>query len=233
MNWLKIIENFREDGLFLPLSGFLAQELNKEKIIYPSEDNWFRAFELTPFDKVKVVIIGQDPYHGVGNIPYPPPSRGMKIVPQADGLAFSTPTNKLPPSLKNIYKELSTDLKIDVPTHGDLTKWAERGVLLLNTVLTVEQSRPGSHTDKGWENFTHMMVDKLVMNRENLVFILLGTRAQEMEDVITVREDSHLVLKAPHPSPLSAKKGFFGSKIFSKANRYLAKNDINPIDWSL
>jgi len=213
-------------------NNFLADELSKEyflklleflkyqythKIIYPQYENIFRAFNLLPLNKVKVVIIGQDPYHGAN---------------QANGLAFSVSKNiKIPPSLLNIYKELSNDLGYALPVHGDLTLWAKEGVLLINSILSVEASLAHSHKNVGWEIFTDSVIAKLSMEFENLVFILWGLPAQKKE--ILIDEKKHLILKAPHPSPLSAYRGFFGSKPFSKSNEYLLSHNKVPVCWSL
>lgn len=200
------------------LETFLSEELNKGKVIYPDFQEIFSAFDLTPFDKVKVVIIGQDPYHGTG---------------QAHGLSFSVkPDVKIPPSLRNIYKELHSDIGFKIPHHGYLLPWARQGVLLLNAVLTVEAHKAGSHQKRGWERFTDVAVKALNDHRENLVFVLWGSFAQKKAaDIIDPHK--HLILKSVHPSPLSASRGFFGCCHFSKINDYLIKKDIGPIDWTL
>ena len=198
----------------------LSQRLDARKadgvIIYPPAENIFNAFKLTPFEKVRVVILGQDPYHG----PY-----------QANGLAFSVNENvALPPSLKNIFKELSADIQnYQVPMHGDLSRWAKQGVFLLNTVLTVEKGQAHSHADLGWEQFTDEVIETLNKQKENLVFLLWGSHAQKKGRYID--ENKHLVLTSPHPSPLSAYRGFFGSKHFSKTNQYLIEKGYQPINW--
>lgn len=203
-----------------PSSEALAKFLQKERAdstVFPSESDVFKAIELTPFEAVKVVILGQDPYHGAG---------------QAQGLAFSVPAGfKLPPSLRNIYKELEADLAIASPMDGDLMEWAERGVLLLNTTLTVREKEPASHAGHGWEELTDIMIKSLSDQAENLVFILWGAHAQAKK--ILVDAERHLILEASHPSPFSAHRGFFGSKPFSKTNEYLTSVGKEPIDWTL
>lgn len=199
------------------LKQFLVQERGLKKVIYPKADEIFTAFNLAPFEKTKVVIIGQDPYHGPD---------------QAHGLCFSVkPGIKSPPSLVNIYKELQIDLGITPPNHGFLSHWAKQGVLLLNAVLTVEAGQAGSHAKKGWESFTDKCIEQLNHNREHLVFILWGRYAADKGKNIDASK--HLILKSAHPSPLSAYQGFFGSRPFSAANKYLAEHGIEPVDWSL
>ena len=184
---------------------------------YPPKKDIYKALELTPIDTVKVVILGQDPYHGEG---------------EANGLAFSVNKGiKLPPSLKNIYKELNDDLGIEIPNHGDLTKWAKQGVLLLNSVLTVQKDKPGSHRNMGWEEYTDGIIERISKEKKNVVFILWGKYAESKKELID--ESKHLILISPHPSPFSARKGFFKSKPFSKCNTYLKKNNITPIDWRI
>lgn len=199
------------------LSAFLRQRRAAGARIHPAPSQLFAAFDATPFDAVKAVILGQDPYHGAG---------------QAHGLCFSVlPGVPVPPSLANIYQELQRDVGFVRPDHGHLMAWAQRGVLLLNAVLTVEEGRPGSHQGKGWEGFTDHVVDVLNREREGLVFLLWGSYAQAKGKVIDSRR--HRVLKAPHPSPLSAHRGFFGCGHFSVTNQYLARQGQTPIDWSL
>ena len=199
------------------LSAFLRQRKAAGARIYPPGRDIFAAFDATPFDAVKVVILGQDPYHGAG---------------QAHGLCFSVlPGVPVPPSLLNIYKELERDTGFIRPDHGCLLPWARRGVLLLNSVLTVEDGKPGSHQGRGWEGFTDHVVDVLNREREQLVFLLWGSYAQKKGAVIDGRR--HRVLKAPHPSPLSAHRGFLGCGHFSAANQYLRQHGQAPIDWSL
>ena len=198
------------------LKVFLQEEKNKNKTIYPKGAEYFSALDLTPFEKVKVVILGQDPYHG----PH-----------QAHGLCFSVlPGVPTPPSLVNIYKELNQDLDIPIASHGFLKSWAEQGVFLLNNTLTVEAGKAGSHRGQGWEEFTDKVIQLLNQERDNLVFLLWGRPAAQKAEVIDI--EKHCVLKAPHPSPFSADRGFFGCRHFSKANEYLQCKGIQPIDWS-
>ena len=197
------------------LSRFLRDEKAAGKRIYPPGGQIFRAFELTPFDNVKVVILGQDPYHGAG---------------QAHGLSFSVAHGVMPPpSLQNIYKELQADLGLAHPGHGNLENWARQGVLLLNACLTVQDGRAGSHQGKGWEPFTDAVIAALNRERQNLVFILWGRKAEDKGAVID--RERHLVLTSAHPSPLSASSGFFGSRPFSTTNSYLESHGIKPVDW--
>ncbi|MEO5963583.1 MAG: uracil-DNA glycosylase [Thermomonas sp.] len=199
------------------LSAFLRQRKAAGATIYPPGKQIFAAFDATPFDAVKVVILGQDPYHGAG---------------QAHGLCFSVqPGVPVPPSLDNIYKELARDVGLQRPAHGCLLPWAAQGVLLLNSVLTVEAGTPGAHQRKGWEGFTDHVVDVLNRERENLVFLLWGSYAQAKGKVIDTRR--HRVLKAPHPSPLSAYRGFIGCGHFSATNQFLTRTGQTPIDWRL
>lgn len=199
------------------LAAFLRSEKTRGKTIYPPGALIFNAFKHAPFEAVKVVILGQDPYHGPG---------------QAHGLSFSVPDGvPPPPSLQNIYKELERDLGLPRPTTGNLTPWAEQGVLLLNAVLTVEQAKPGSHQNRGWEEFTDAAIASLAEDRDGLVFLLWGAYAQAKGRVIDNRR--HCVLRAPHPSPLSAHRGFLGCGHFSAANRYLLGRGVKPIDWRL
>lgn len=199
------------------LSGFLRAQKQSGKKIYPPGPEIFAAFEHTPFDAVRVVVLGQDPYHGPG---------------QAHGLCFSVrPGVPPPPSLENIFTELERDLKIARPDHGCLTPWAKRGVLLINSVLTVEHGRAASHQGKGWEGFTDAVIAALHRERENLVFLLWGSYAQRKGQIIDGRK--HCVLKSVHPSPLSAHRGFLGCGHFSAANDYLQEHGFSPIDWSL
>ncbi|MBD9480857.1 uracil-DNA glycosylase [Pseudoxanthomonas sp. PXM02] len=199
------------------LSAFLRQRKAAGARIYPPGPQIFAAFDATPFDAVKVVILGQDPYHGPG---------------QAHGLCFSVlPGVPVPPSLVNIYKEINADLGIAPPNHGCLLPWARQGVLLLNAVLTVEDGRAGAHQGKGWEGFTDHAIETLAREREGLVFLLWGSYAQAKGKVIDTRR--HRVLRAPHPSPLSAHRGFLGCGHFSATNQYLAQRGQTPIDWRL
>jgi uracil-DNA glycosylase len=203
------------------LKSFLLAERNAGKRIFPAGGEWFRALDLTPLDKVRVVILGQDPYHGLG---------------QAHGLCFSVrPGVPPPPSLVNIYKELKTDLGIDRPRHGFLEHWAQQGVLLLNSVLTVEMSLAASHRGRGWERFTDAVIRAVNEKPEPVVFMLWGSYAQKKAAFVDSIDKGgrHLVLKAVHPSPLSAHNGFFGCRHFSRANAFLEERGMTPIDWSL
>lgn len=213
-SWLVALSKEFTKDYFLELNEKIKKAYI-EKRIYPSKENIFAALNLCPLDKVKVVIIGQDPYHGEG---------------QAHGLAFSVlPETKIPPSLKNIYKEISNDLGKEIPATGNLNAWAEQGVLLLNATLTVESQQPGSHQGIGWEIFTDEIIKTISDQKEHMVFLLWGKYAEAKANLID--ETKHLVLKAPHPSPFSAHSGFFGCRHFSQANEYLEKNKIKPIDW--
>lgn len=215
--WLKQIGDEFEQDYMKNIKEFLRTELEDGKTIYPHGKDIFQAFDKTPFDKVKVVVIGQDPYHGPD---------------QAHGMSFSVKKGiKVPPSLVNIFKELEEDLGIPRSSHGYLEAWADQGVLLLNSVLTVEATKAGSHRKKGWENFTDKVIEVLNEKKENLVFLLWGAPAQKKAS--KVDEDKHLVLKAPHPSPLSSYRGFFGCKHFSKTNEYLQSKNIEQINWTL
>lgn len=197
------------------LANFLQQEEASARAVLPPAAQRFAAFQALAPESVKVVILGQDPYHGPG---------------QAMGLSFSVPPEvPLPPSLKNIYKELSEDIGIDVPAHGDLTQWARQGVLLLNSVLSVRPGEAGSHARQGWEAFTDRIVQGLADNRQHLVFMLWGSYAQRKAS--GVDPERHLVLRSPHPSPLSAYRGFLGARPFSRANAYLQDTGQTPIDW--
>ena len=216
-SWKARIGDYLQREDMRALAGFLRERKRNGARIFPPGPQIFAALEATPFDQVKVVILGQDPYHGFG---------------QAHGLCFSVQHGTaVPPSLENIYKELQRDLGIARPTHGCLRHWAEQGVLLLNSVLTVEDGRAGAHAGKGWEGFTDAIVDALNREREHLVFMLWGSYAQKKGAVIDPRR--HRVLKAPHPSPLSAHRGFIGCGHFSAANEYLVRHGQAPIDWSL
>jgi uracil-DNA glycosylase len=221
-SWLAVIGNELEKPYMQELRAFLKQEKSSGKIIFPPNPLIFNAFNHTPFDKVRVVIIGQDPYHGQDN-------NGR---PQAHGLSFSVPTGVAPPpSLLNIFKEIASDLGIKMGRNGDLTAWADQGVLLLNATLTVEQAQAGSHQGRGWETFTDAAIAALNAQRNNLVFVLWGSYAQKKGAMID--EKKHLVLKSVHPSPLSAHRGFFGNHQFSRINQYLIEHDQTPINWQL
>lgn len=212
----KLKEEFNKPYM-LELKSFLKKEKELKKIIYPAGSLIFNALNLTPFNKVRVVILGQDPYHGPN---------------QAHGLCFSVLKGvPPPPSLVNIYKELIADIGISKPPHGELTSWAQQGVLLLNATLTVEDGKAGSHQNRGWEHFTDRVIHLINDNRENIVFLLWGSFAQKKASFIDRKK--HLVLEAPHPSPLSAHRGFLGCKHFSKTNEYLKSKGYEPIQWSL
>ena len=216
MSWSEFIKEQKELLYFQALEEFLEQEVKLGKVIYPPLDNRFNAFMLTKLEDVKVVILGQDPYHGEG---------------QAQGLSFSVPNGvKLPPSLRNIYKELADDLNwSEIPDNGDLTKWAKQGVLLINAVLTVEKANAGSHAKKGWEIFTDNVIQHINQKNNGVVFLLWGSYAIKKSALIDVQK--HYTLTAVHPSPLSAYRGFFGCKHFSKANELLIKQEKEPIRW--
>ena len=212
----KLTEEFSKEYM-RDLSKFLKDEKAKRKSIYPPSKFMFRAFDLTKFEDVKVVILGQDPYHGYG---------------QANGLSFSVGHGvKIPPSLQNIYKELSNDMGFNIPKHGNLEKWAYQGVLLLNSVLSVEQNKPNSHANLGWEVFTDTILKKLNECRKHIVYIFWCKKAQDKCEFIDIRDN--LVIKSAHPSPYSANNGFFNSKPFSKTNDYLIEHDKEIIDWSI
>ncbi|CAA0087278.1 Uracil-DNA glycosylase [Zhongshania aliphaticivorans] len=216
-SWQGVVGNELQQPYFSDLMQFIEKRATAGVNIYPPAKHWFSALNSTPFSDVKVVILGQDPYHGEG---------------QAHGLCFSVqPSVKIPPSLRNIYKELHTDLSVEIPEHGYLQAWAEQGVLLLNNVLTVEEGAAGSHQGKGWELFTDAVVQQLNQGRENLVFLLWGSHAQKKG--VAINRQRHLVLEATHPSPLSAYRGFFGCQHFSKANAYLASHGKAGINWQL
>lgn len=215
--WQELLEPELEKDYMQQLSRFLQQQRQQGKVIYPTEENTYAAFMQSPFEKIKVVILGQDPYHG---------------AEQAHGLCFSVqPHVKVPPSLLNIYKELHSDLDLEIPFHGNLLPWAQQGVFLLNATLSVEAGKAGSHQGQGWEQFTDCAIQQLNQNGKNIVFLLWGSHAQKKGAFID--ESKHLALKAPHPSPLSSYRGFFGCQHFSKANKYLIEHNIAPIDWDL
>lgn len=211
-----LINEEREKEYFKELIKFIKEEY-KTKTIFPKEEEIFNSLNLTDYDDIKVVIIGQDPYHGEG---------------EAHGLSFSVkPGVKVPPSLKNIYKELNNDLGTYIPNNGYLVKWAKQGVLMLNSVLTVEKDKPGSHRNKGWETFTDTVIQKLNEREKPIVFVLWGNYAKEKEKYIT--NEQHLILQSPHPSPFSARNGFFGCKHFSKINEFLKINGEEEIDFQI
>ena len=216
-SWKEVLNNEFSKPYFLQIATHLKVERATGKKIYPPGSQIFNAFDKTPFDKVKVVILGQDPYHGPG---------------QAMGLSFSVPDGvPPPPSLKNIFKELLNDIGMAIPTTGNLTPWAERGVFLLNASLTVRATEAGSHALVGWQQFTDTVIQKISDEKEGVVFLLWGKFAQAK--IPFIDETKHHVLKAAHPSPLSAHNGFLGCKHFSKTNALLQKNGKDPIDWSI
>lgn len=214
--WQGVLKSFLNSDAHQSLQCFLL-DAYQQSVVYPPDHLIFKALELVTPDMVKVVILGQDPYHGPG---------------QAHGLSFSVlPPQPLPPSLRNILKAYCTDLNLMFPPSGDLTPWANRGVLLLNTTLTVEHGRPESHFNKGWEVLTDQIIAHLNHHKENLVFMLWGNKAQQKK--ILINPNKHLILEAPHPSPLSAHRGFLDCQHFSKANHYLSAHGIHPIKWDL
>ncbi len=216
-SWLAVLGDELEQPSMKELRAFLVAEVAAGRRFYPPADQVFNALALTPFDDVRVVVLGQDPYHGAG---------------QAMGLCFSVPSDVAPPpSLQNIHKELASDLGLAQPSSGDLTPWAERGVLLLNAVLTVSPGKPASHAGKGWEQFTDRAVRELSDRREGIVFLLWGRYAQQKGAVVDTAR--HHVLTAAHPSPYSAANGFFGCRHFSRANELLVARDAQPVDWAL
>lgn len=215
-SWKKALAGELNKSYLNELKIFLAQE-QKDYLVFPHVRDIFNAFNRTPFDDVKVIILGQDPYHGVN---------------QAHGLSFSVQHGvPLPPSLQNIFKELVNDIGCPFPKNGDLTPWAKQGVLLLNTLLSVRANEPFSHKDRGWERFTDQVIRTLSDQREHLVFILWGAPAGKKAHLID--ETKHLILTSPHPSPLSSYRGFFGSKPFSQTNKYLSEHGIDRIQWAL
>jgi len=216
-SWKEVLKDEFDKIYFQHIISFLKAEKATGKIIYPPGSLIFNAFQQTPFSKVKVVILGQDPYHNKG---------------QAHGLSFSVPMGiPPPPSLVNIFKELKSDLGIELSENGNLEKWAQQGVLLLNASLTVRQNEPGSHSKIGWLQFTDQVIRKISEEKEGIIFLLWGKLAQEKQSLID--ETKHYVLKAAHPSPFSAANGFFGCKDFSKTNQLLMKQQKSPIDWKL
>jgi uracil-DNA glycosylase len=216
--WLKTLEAEFDKDYMKSLKAFLLKEKQEGQIVYPKNAEIFNAFQHTPFEEVKVVILGQDPYHGQG---------------QAHGLSFSVQKGiTVPPSLKNMYKELETDIPdFKTPAHGNLTQWADQGVLLLNATLTVRAQQPGSHQGKGWEIFTDSVIAELSAKKKGLIFLLWGRFAQNKS--VLIDESRHTVLKAAHPSPFSAYNGFFGCRHFSTANAILEKEGKKPIDWQI
>ncbi len=229
-SWRELLNSSFNQAYFKDLITFLETEkeleIQEKTIIFPFEKDIFNAFNYTPVNKVKVVIIGQDPYHSYEE-------KDDKIIPHAHGLCFSIPkeAEKIPPSLKNIYKELKSDLGYEIPTHGNLTSWAKQGVLMLNATLTVRAHNAGSHQKKGWETFTNTVIKKLSESQTNLVFLLWGKFAQQKEELIDTNK--HLVLNAAHPSPFSARNGFFGCNHFSTTNKYLKEKGKEQINWEI
>jgi uracil-DNA glycosylase len=214
--WRRVLQDALANPAFTRLQAYVEQE-RRRHTVYPPEEDLFSAFRLTPYEQVKVLVLGQDPYHGAG---------------QAHGLAFSVrPGVRPPPSLVNMFKELHDDLGLPVPQDGSLVPWAERGVLLLNAVLTVREATPNSHAGQGWEAFTDAVIRAVSDKPEPVVFVLWGAYAQKKQKLIDPRR--HVVLAGPHPSPLSASRGFFGSKPFSRANAELQKRGQAPVDWRL
>jgi uracil-DNA glycosylase len=217
MGWRSLLQQEFVKPYWLKLDGYLQQRSHLGNVIYPPPARVFSAFEQCDLNKIRVVILGQDPYHGPG---------------QANGLCFSVPQgHRIPPSLRNIFKELSSDVGAPIAGHGCLTSWAEQGVLLLNTVMTVEQGQPNSHADKGWETFTDRVIHLINKNCDSIVFMLWGSNAQKKQSLLD--ESQHLVLRSTHPSPLSAYRGFFGCGHFSRANQFLVSKGQTPIDWQL
>lgn len=217
MDWETLLADEKKKPYFLGILEFLAQERSRGKHIYPAQSDIFNAIKTTAFSDIKVVIIGQDPYHNPG---------------QAHGLAFSVKQGiKPPPSLMNIFKELKSDCGIEIPNHGCLEKWAKQGVLLLNTVLTVEENKPHSHANIGWETFTDTIIEKINDHPEKIIYLLWGAHAQKKAALIDTTK--HVILAAAHPSPFSAHRGFLGCKHFSKANAFLKKIGRIPIDWQI
>ncbi len=216
-SWKAVLADEFNKPYFSELRQFLQNEKNAEKTIYPPGSLIFNAFNSTPFDKVRVVILGQDPYHGAG---------------QAHGLCFSVQHGvKPPPSLVNIYKELKSDVGFEIPNHGNLQKWTTQGIFLLNAILTVEANQPASHQKSGWQEFTNAVIEKLSKEKEGLIFLLWGSFAQQK--AVLIDESKHTILKAPHPSPFSAHTGFFGCKHFSKTNEILKSKGEEVIDWQV
>ncbi len=214
-DWSELLAAEKEMDYFQSLYSFLYDNQSKE--IYPPKENWYKAFEYSSFENTKVIILGQDPYHGNN---------------QAEGLSFSVPKGvPIPPSLRNIYIELESDIGITTPHHGHLSYWAKQGVLLLNSVLTVEKNSPASHANQGWETFTDNVIKLLNEKKHNLVFLLWGAYAGKKAELIN--PERHLVLKAPHPSPFSANKGFFRCQHFSKANQHLLSTNQTAIEWQI
>jgi len=216
-DWEKFLQSIFDETYFEKLTAKIKDLYTKKIAFYPKASQIFAAFDNCPLKNLKVIILGQDPYHGIG---------------QAHGLSFSVEMDKkIPPSLQNIFKELNADIGFEIPKHGNLTNWAKEGVLLLNAVLTVLPNKPGSHQTLGWQQFTDDVIQKISHEKKHVVFLLWGNYAKQKQHLIDTNK--HLVLTAPHPSPFSAHQGFFGSKHFSKANAYLVEHGIKPVDWNL
>ena len=215
-DWGYLLQDELEQPYYKELRNFLDEQY-QSSVVYPQIDDIFNALHYTSYEGTKVVIIGQDPYHGLG---------------QAHGLSFSVqPGVKVPPSLQNIFKELKEDLGFEIPDHGSLVSWAKQGVLLLNNVLTVQASEPASHQGKGWERFTDTIIRELNKRQQPVVFVLWGKHAQQKAAAID--ENRHCIISSPHPSPFAARKGFFGSQPFSKANAFLRQTGVKEIDWQI
>lgn len=215
-DWDDILKEEMEQPYFQELMSWLDEEY-KEHTVYPPRDLLFQALRLTPYHEVKAVILGQDPYHGAG---------------QAEGLSFSVqPGVKVPPSLRNIYIELKEDMGVPTPSHGSLVSWGKHGVLLLNTALTVREGKPASHRGKGWERFTDTIIRLLNEREQPMVFLLWGNHAAEKE--VLINTEHHLVIRSAHPSPFAARKGFFGSRPFSRTNTFLQEHGQQPVDWTI
>lgn len=219
-SWQKVLEDELTKPYIAQLAAFIERQYASGAAVYPPKDLIFNALRMTPYDKVRVVIVGQDPYHGPG---------------QAHGLSFSVPKGvPLPPSLQNIFKELNADLQVPMPSHGCLISWAEQGVLMLNATLTVMDGQPMSHHNKGWELFTDAIIAKLCERKDPVIFVLWGKSAQEKcRHIFAVKDGNHVLLKAPHPSPFSAHQGFFGCRHFSKINEILISQGQAPINWAI
>ena len=216
-SWEVFLNPFFKSESFKTIESFVSEEKTQGKTIYPKENDIFQVFNLVPFEAIKVVVLGQDPYHGAG---------------QAHGLSFSVPiSQKIPPSLKNIYKELQTDVDFKMPNHGNLNTWAKQGVFLLNAVLTVNAKEPASHKKADWGKFTDFVIETISKEKEGVVFLLWGNFAKKK--AVLIDETKHLILEAAHPSPFSAYNGFYACGHFSKTNTYLKKNDKKLIDWQI
>ncbi|MEO0790081.1 MAG: uracil-DNA glycosylase [Bacteroidota bacterium] len=216
-SWKAALKDEFKQPYFQALTQFIRSEKASGKPVYPPGSLIFNAYDTTPLDKVKVVILGQDPYHNPG---------------QAMGLSFSVPKGvRIPPSLRNMYQELQTSLGMGIPQHGDLTHWAEQGVFLLNAMLTVVKNKPLSHAKSGWQNFTDATIRTISREREGVVFMLWGSFARKKK--VLIEEEKHLILESAHPSPLSAHRGFFGNGHFKQANEYLSSRGLEPIDWKV